>query len=120
MGAGLIGREHVALVEANPEAALVGIADVSDEAAAFARGRGVPFFRDIEVLLDDTQPDGVIVALPNRLHLEAGLACVTRGIPVLVEKPIADTVGAALALVEAGDLPGTLWKQGLFADAHPR
>ena len=24
------------------------------------------------------------------------------------------------ALVEAGDLPGTLWKQGLFADAHPR
>jgi len=45
----------------------------------------------------------VLIATPNAMHLENGLACVQRGIPMLMEKPIADTLKSAMKLVEAAD-----------------
>jgi len=106
MGAGWIGREHVGLIARNPDTCLVAIADVSAEAEDLAAAHGAAFYVDYEPMLDEVGPDGAIVALPNTLHLEAGLACVGRGIPVFVEKPVADTVASALALVEAADVSG--------------
>ena len=87
MGAGLIGREHAQLIRANPRTELVGIADVSEGAKAFADEFGARFFTDMREMLDATKPDGAIIALPNALHVEAALACVERKIPCLVEKP---------------------------------
>jgi predicted dehydrogenase len=106
MGAGLIGREHAALVHSHPGTVLAGILDTAPEARALAGRLEVPCFESDERMLDEVAPDSVIVALPNTLHVDAGLACVERGIPVLVEKPIADTVDAALRLVEAGEEAG--------------
>ncbi|RWX81856.1 Gfo/Idh/MocA family oxidoreductase [Neorhizobium lilium] len=101
MGAGLIGREHAALLRANPRAQLVGIADVSEAGKSFADGLGIPHFTDVGEMLDAIKPDGAIIALPNVLHVDAAVACIERGIPSLVEKPIADTLEAAMRLVEA-------------------
>ncbi len=106
LGAGLIGREHAALVLANPDAALVGIADPSPAARGFAAELGVPYYEQYEQMLDETQPDGAIVALPNHLHVPAGLACIARGIPALVEKPVADTLSAARRLTDASEQAG--------------
>ncbi len=106
LGGGLIGREHVQLIERHPDATLAAIADISPEAGEPARRMGVPVHSDFERMLDEERPDGAIVALPNVLHLEAGLACIQRGIPVLVEKPIADTIRSALALVKAAEALG--------------
>jgi predicted dehydrogenase len=103
LGAGLIGREHAELITRHPRAELAGIAEVSPDAQALADRLGVPLFEDYEALLDGVSPDAAIVALPNQLHVEAGLACVAREIPVLVEKPIADAVGPARRLVEAAE-----------------
>jgi predicted dehydrogenase len=106
MGAGWIGREHLELVAAHPDATLAAVADVSAEAEALATGRGAAYYRDVEQMLDEVAPDGAIVALPNELHLAAGLACIERGIPVLVEKPIAPDLASATALVEAAEASG--------------
>lgn len=103
LGAGLIGREHAKLVAAHPDAVLVAIADPAPAAAAFAAEAGVTHFGDYEAMLDAIRPDGAIVALPNQLHLPAGLACIARGIPCLMEKPVADTVAAARTLAEASE-----------------
>ncbi len=103
LGAGLIGREHAALVAAHPAASLVAIVDPATEAVGLAASLGAQHYDDYEQMLDEVVPDGVIVALPNTLHVDAGLACIARGIPVLVEKPIADTVASAMRLVEAGE-----------------
>ncbi len=103
LGAGLIGREHAGLLADHPRARLAGIADVAPATQALAERLGVPWLSDYERLLDAVAPDAAIVALPNQLHVEAGLACVERGIPVLVEKPVADTVESARRLVEAGE-----------------
>jgi len=106
LGAGLIGREHAKLIERHPGATLAAIVDVTPAGEAYAREHGVAFHSDYERMLDDVRPDGAIVALPNMLHLPAGLACVRRKIPVLVEKPVADTVASALALVTAAESSG--------------
>ena len=60
----------------------------------------------IEEMLDKAKPDGAIVAVPNQMHVSVGLACVARKIPIIIEKPVADTVAEALKLVEAAEKAG--------------
>ena len=105
-GAGLIGREHARFIQATRSAELVAIADPSPDGAALAGTLSVPHFADYEAMLDGVKPDAAILALPNVLHVPAALACIRRGIPALVEKPIADTVESAVRLVEASEAAG--------------
>jgi len=106
IGAGLIGGEHCALARKHPQIVLAGIADTAPEAERYAGELAVPFFSDFERLLDETQPDGVIIAVPNALHERVGLSCLERGIPSLIEKPIADTVSSAKDLVAKSEATG--------------
>jgi predicted dehydrogenase len=103
MGAGLIGREHANLIQRNPRLELAAVADISEAGAALAAEHGARYFSDMCEMLDAIKPDGAIIALPNALHVEAALACIERGIPSLVEKPVADTLGAASRLTEAAE-----------------
>ncbi len=103
IGAGLIGREHCTLIREHPGADLAGLADISPETGPYAKEIRAPYFSDFERMLDETNPDGAIVAVPNKLHVTAGRACLSRGIPCLVEKPIADTVQSARELVELSE-----------------
>lgn len=105
-GAGVIGRDHAARIRARTDCALAGIADPSPAAAAFAHELGVPRFDDLPQLLDATAPDGAILATPNALHLAGALACIARRMPVLVEKPVADTLADALQMAEAAEAHG--------------
>jgi len=57
-------------------------------------------------MLDEIQPDGAIIALPNALHETAGRSCLARGIPSLIEKPIADSVSSAMSLINASESSG--------------
>jgi len=103
IGTGLIGREYCALVQKHPHAKLVRISDVSPDTKQYAEEIGVSYYSDFEKLLEETKPDGAIIALPNSLHVPAGLACLKLGIPCLVEKPISDTIETARVLVEASE-----------------
>ena len=102
-GAGLIGRAHIALLRKSQSCELAAIADPTPQAAAIAKEIGVPHFAELERMLDETRPQGVIVATPNVAHAPNGLACIERGIPALVEKPITETVEKAKELVEAAN-----------------
>ena len=95
IGAGLIGRRHVEHVRA--EAKLAAVVDPVAPEADHA---------DVEAMLRAVRPDAAIVATPNALHAEHALACIALGVPVLVEKPIADTVEAAESIVAAGEAAG--------------
>jgi len=100
-GLGVIGRAHAARVRAHADCRLVAFADPGAGAAAVAQEADVPLFADLEEMLDTTKPDGVILATPNELHVPGALECVQRGIPVLVEKPLADSIEDAMRLVDA-------------------
>ena len=101
VGAGLIGRRHIGLIEASADCVVAGIADPSAEARTFAEARKFPWYADHRALLERETPDGMIVASPNTLHLAMAIDCVERGMPALVEKPVTDTVAAAKLLLGA-------------------
>lgn len=97
-GAGQFGRKHMETIRKEPLAELVAVAD-----PALKEKFAVPCFADVREMLDQAKPEAVIIATPNQHHVSVALACVERRVPVLVEKPIADTVGDSLRLVEAAD-----------------
>src|SRR6478735_6497138 len=106
MGAGLIGKRHAAHVAAEPGATLSAIIDPAPAGRAFAEERNVPWYPAFDALPPSEKPDGVIVATPNQLHVANGLELVAAGIPILVEKPLADSVDSARKLVEAAETAG--------------
>ena len=104
IGAGLIGRTHIGVLRSgNPDYTLAAVADPSPAAAAEGQSLGYQVYAGIEEMLDRVKPDGAIVAVPNQMHVKVGLACIARKIPIIVEKPVADSVAEALGLVEAGE-----------------
>src|SRR5262245_47343020 len=91
VGAGMFGRKHIDTIRHEPLAELVAVADPVAPAD----------FQDYREMLDRVKPEGVVVATPNAAHVPVGLACVERRIPILVEKPLAETIEASTRLVEA-------------------
>jgi predicted dehydrogenase len=61
---------------------------------------------EIVAMLQTVKPDGVVIATPNQLHVAGGMASIKAGVPMLIEKPVADDVGSALQLVEAAEQVG--------------
>ena len=106
IGAGTIGRMHAQCMATHAQVVLAGIADPTPAARDFAQVMGVPWFAEADELLAKVQPGAAIVATPNALHADAALACIGRGVPVLVEKPIADSVPAALRITAAAEAAG--------------
>ncbi|MEY2926732.1 MAG: hypothetical protein RL367_1209 [Pseudomonadota bacterium] len=101
VGAGTIGRRHVTYLDASKSAELSAVVDPTEAAKAFALTAGVPWFADLDTLLATQRPDGLIVATPNPLHHSNARDAIKAGVPVLVEKPLADTIEAAEAIVAA-------------------
>ena len=105
-GAGLIGRKHIDAVAKCAQ--MSAIIDPSPRAQELAAQRKTAWFETLEDCLDRDKPDGVILATPNQLHAEQAIACIQRGVPVLVEKPIADSSASASRIVKAAhdaDIP---------------
>jgi len=98
IGAGGIGRMHQERARVHPDVVIVGVADPSEASRAWAQAEGLPWFAQADDLLDAVRPAAALIATPNALHLESARACIRRRVPMLVEKPVADTLEAGLAL----------------------
>lgn len=106
LGFGLIGREHVRRIVEEPEAKLVAIVEPDPAARAAAEGVGVPTLTSLEALLDRRLAEAVVLATPTALHAPQAIACLEAGLPVLVEKPLADTLEAGARIVETAGRTG--------------
>ncbi len=100
VGAGLIGSKHARLIRAQSGCALVGIGDFDSNRKPVAEEFNVPFYEDVESLLDREVPEGVIVATPNGTHAVIAELCSRRSMHVLIEKPIAATLEDAQHIVK--------------------
>lgn len=99
IGAGQAGERHAVGVASLDNAQVAAIADVdSVRAAALARRFGALAYQDWRMMLD-TPLDIVVVASPHHLHREPTEAAATRGIHVLVEKPLALTPADAKRMI---------------------
>lgn len=100
VGYGLVGRRHADAIVRCPGVGIAAVIEPSPEGRALAAEQGHPVFPDLAAFLADADPaDGVILATPNALHAEQALACIARGLPVLVEKPITTRAADAADVV---------------------
>jgi predicted dehydrogenase len=106
VGAGTIGKRHIEEVDASEATELSAIVDPGPVGPELAQKYTVPLYQSLTELFEKDKPDGIILATPNQMHVEGGLECVAAGVPVIVEKPIGDTVEAATRLVVAGEAAG--------------
>ena len=106
IGVGLIGAKHAQLVRAHAMCSLVGICDVDPGRKAVADALGAPFYGSAEELIEREQPSGAIIATPNAHHAGVAEICAKRSVHVLIEKPIAATLGQAQRIIETASTCG--------------
>ena len=115
-GAGVFGGYHASKYVADPRCVFVGVYDpVHDHAEALCAKHGGQAFNALHDLLEAI--DILTVASPAVFHHDAAHRALEAGKPVLIEKPIAATLGEARALValaEARGLPLQIGHQERF------
>ena len=103
-GPGLIGKEHAHLINSRSDCRLSAVvAPPTDENKSFASAFQVTLFPDIEDALEKMSIDAAIISSPNCFHFSQALGCISKGVPVLVEKPITDVIDDALRLAEQAE-----------------
>ncbi len=102
VGLGLMGKQHLKAIRVHPGCRVVSIIDNNDAAEKTAKEEGCSFYRNLKEALSETKPDGLIIATPNSRHFEDGIAGLESHIPILVEKPISDSLADAERLIEFG------------------
>jgi len=109
VGAGSMGMNHIRVLrDLNDEhIQLVGVAETYEPSLKHAISRfHVAGFSDYREMVEKTQPDLVTVVVPTHLHFEVASYMLDRGINVLVEKPITNTIEEALALLQLARVRG--------------
>jgi len=110
-GAGLIGREHIRVINADADCRLSAIIDPTPQAQAMAQQHQVAWYPDLETLFADTanaqtakaKVDAVVLSTPNQFHHAHALQCIKASMPILLEKPIAASVLEAEEIVRLAE-----------------
>jgi predicted dehydrogenase len=80
-------------------------ADVAGKAAMLA---GAEAHDDVAAMLDAARPDLLLVLATDAAHVPIAEAAIARGVPCLVEKPLAPDFATAAALVRRAEAAGVL------------
>jgi predicted dehydrogenase len=111
VGLGRISPAHIRAVQASDDIAelVAFVSRRADVAAEAARRHGVAHvFADLETALGAGGLDAVVLCTPNHVHPAEAVAAADAGCHVLVEKPLANTVAEADAMIEAADRNGVV------------
>jgi len=101
VGAGVIGQLRARTIRDRSDTELVAVCDIVPEAArAATAGTSAVALTDLSAFLAQSM-DAVMVSSPLQLHDEACLGALGRGMHVLCEKPLANTVAGCRRIVEA-------------------
>ena len=89
IGVGHLGQHHARVYTELIDTRLVGVVD-TDESRAHAIGEhlGVPFYTDIDDMIERQRPDALSIVVPTSLHYSVAKNALERGIHVLIEKPV--------------------------------
>ena len=110
VGVGGFGRTWMPHMQRDRKASLAAVVDTDREAleaarelTGLARSRCLSDFRKA---FETVEADAVLNVTPPSLHHEVALAAFERGLHVLTEKPIADTMANGRRMVEAAQQAG--------------
>ena len=112
LGVAGLGRAFVLMLPtftAHPRVEMVAACDPRDDArrkfVAEFSGRAYP---TIEALCSDADVDAVYISTPHQFHAEHAIVAASRGKHVLVEKPMALTLGECRAMIDAARAAGVV------------
>ncbi len=116
---GAIGHEHNLAVQATDGLELTAVCDTNPDriAAALELAPGAQPFEDATAMLDSGLVDVVIVSTPPNTHAEWARAALSRGIHVVLEKPMAltaDECDELMALAQARGLTLVVYQNRRF------
>ncbi|WP_037569172.1 Gfo/Idh/MocA family protein [Phaeacidiphilus oryzae] len=113
VGAGAMGRAWLRVLQDSAEAELVGVVDldpaVAREAVVGLGRPGLPFGTDLLALAADTGAEAVVDVTVPAAHHPVTTAALFAGLPVLGEKPAAQTLAQALSLAATAEVTGELF-----------
>ena len=111
VGVGHLGRHHARILASMPGVVLAGVVDINGpRAREIAALSGARAATDLPEMLDHV--DLVSIATPTEVHREVAGVCLERGIPVLVEKPLARSVEECDAIIQAAAGSGAMLAVG--------
>jgi predicted dehydrogenase len=118
VGTGEFGRNHARVYRELGGAELVGIFDLDPERAASVASE---FQTQVLPSLDELRGsvDAASVAVPTVAHAEVGCRLLEMGLDVLVEKPMAVTLGEADALLRTAKKNGRILQVGHVERFNP-
>ena len=106
-GLGSMGRNHLRHLAAREGCVLAAVADpVADVLSDAVAKTGAAGFANPLAMIEEAELDAVVIASPTTTHAQLAQAAIARGLPLLVEKPLAATVEEGIALVEAARAGG--------------
>lgn len=112
VGAGVMGAACARTVSGGELRWRVDVAAVCDQdlarAQQLAGDCGGEAYGDVGQMLDAAALDAVYLAVPDHLHRDPYLACMERGVPCLVEKPLATNLADARTMRDAARAAGVV------------
>lgn len=101
IGIGLIGKKHAETLMKIKEGTLVAISDIDANFQKTSEELGAKFYLHYEEMIDKEKLHGVLIAVPNELHVPVGTTCAKKGLHLFIEKPIATDLSGADQLIAA-------------------
>jgi predicted dehydrogenase len=118
IGVGHLGEYHVQKYVAIPKVDLVGVVDIDHERARdIARRYNTQAFAGVEEILGEV--DGVSLAVPTESHFHMGRDILSRGVHLLIEKPITYKLSHADQLIELAEEKGVVLQVGHVERFNP-
>ncbi|MCZ0735306.1 Gfo/Idh/MocA family protein [Phreatobacter sp. AB_2022a] len=119
IGCGVMGKNHARVFAELPGITLVGVADPDAEQVKFVTSRlGCGGYASLSALLD-AGIDALTIAAPTQLHTPIALEAIARGVHVLVEKPIAQSVEEGSRIIAAAEKAGVTLMVGHVERFNP-
>jgi predicted dehydrogenase len=102
IGLGVMGSRHAQVCSELQDVELIGVADIKGDAVQrVSEQLKVPGYTDYKVLLDQPGLEAVVVATSDQFHREPCERAASRGLHILLEKPIATTLEDGEAILKA-------------------
>ena len=73
VGAGVIGKKHALAIKNSTNSRLSAIVDVTTDAKEYAKKLKIPYYENLEDLVQAKLIDGIILATPSDLHKKQGI-----------------------------------------------
>ncbi len=100
VGVGALGRHHARILASFPDVELVAVAEPNEtQGRAVAEACHCEWVSDFQSLLG--RVDAASIVVPTIHHRKVAVEFLRRGIPLLVEKPLASTIADAREMVAA-------------------